>query len=255
MIVTSSASPESSGRPRSRPMRMWLPSSACTAVAPQADEHLRSDESQLRLKPREARGDLRAVRLLVDATFAAELVAEMLDDIRDVDVIPRDPRLVEPAVEQPPAGPTNGCPSMSSRSPGCSPTNITSASRTPSPKTACVAPSHSSQARHSGPRRHRRSKRGGLVARLIHSRYPSSEGGTHRSGFDNLGRQGRGSPDIPLASVLVREVTGNTVPAVNASQDGRGEAGPRVLQVRGLASAVLGPLSARAAYIRRTSHA
>ena len=26
----------------------------------------------------------------------------MLDDIRDVDVIPRDPRLLEPAVEQPP---------------------------------------------------------------------------------------------------------------------------------------------------------
>ena len=41
----------------------------------------------------------------------------------------------------------------------------------------------------------------------------------------------------------------------NPSQYGREEAGPRVLQVRGLASAVLGPLSARAAYNWRTSHA
>ncbi len=38
---------------------------------------------------------------------------------------------------------------MSSRSPGCSPTSITRAWRRPSPITACVAPSHSSQARHS----------------------------------------------------------------------------------------------------------
>jgi hypothetical protein len=43
---------------------------------------------------------------------------------------------------------------------------------------------------------------------------------------------------------------------VEASQYGRGgEAGPRVLQVRGLASAVLEAHVARAAYNRRTSHA
>ena len=75
----------------------------------------------------------------------------MLDDIRDVDVIPQDPRLLEPAVEQPPRR-TDERMTLDvlpiARSPGCSPTNITSASRTPSPMTACVAPSHNSQARH-----------------------------------------------------------------------------------------------------------
>ncbi len=40
-----------------------------------------------------------------------------------------------------------------------------------------------------------------------------------------------------------------------ASQYGREEAGPRVLQVRGLASAVIRATLARAAYNRRTSHA
>src|SRR5437588_818924 len=42
---------------------------------------------------------------------------------------------------------------------------------------------------------------------------------------------------------------------LHPSQYGRVEAGPRVLQVRGLASVVLGPLWARAAYNRRTRHA
>jgi hypothetical protein len=35
----------------------------------------------------------------MDPAFAAERVAEMLDHIRDVDVIPRDPRLFKPGVE------------------------------------------------------------------------------------------------------------------------------------------------------------
>ena len=37
-----------------------------------------------------------------------------------------------------PAGPTNGCPSRSSRSPGCSPTSISSERGSPSPKTVWV---------------------------------------------------------------------------------------------------------------------
>ena len=46
-----------------------------------------------------------------------------------------------------PAGPTNGSPVRSSWSPGCSPTNTMRAVSGPSPKTVCVAGSHSSQAR------------------------------------------------------------------------------------------------------------
>src|SRR4051812_4785442 len=45
-----------------------------------------------------------------------------------------------------PAGPTNGWPSRSSRSPGCSPTSMTWDFASPSPKTVCEAFSHSGQA-------------------------------------------------------------------------------------------------------------
>src|SRR3954453_4286219 len=48
-----------------------------------------------------------------------------------------------------PAGPTNGRPSRSSRSPGCSPTSIRSAAGGPSPKTVCVPTFQSGQARQS----------------------------------------------------------------------------------------------------------
>src|SRR4051812_12244255 len=41
-----------------------------------------------------------------------------------------------------PAGPTNGAPARSSRSPAISPTNMSRARRSPSPKTVCVAPLH-----------------------------------------------------------------------------------------------------------------
>src|SRR5215813_11796921 len=47
-----------------------------------------------------------------------------------------------------PAGPTNGLPSISSRSPGCSPTNMTGALLGPSPKTVCVPFFHKSHALH-----------------------------------------------------------------------------------------------------------
>src|SRR5919106_2349915 len=46
-----------------------------------------------------------------------------------------------------PAGPTNGRPSRSSRSPGCSPTKTISAFVRPSPKTVCVPVFQSGQAR------------------------------------------------------------------------------------------------------------
>ena len=46
-----------------------------------------------------------------------------------------------------PAGPTNGSPTRSSWSPGCSPTNTIRAVSGPSPKTVWVAGSQSSHAR------------------------------------------------------------------------------------------------------------
>src|SRR5919206_148161 len=49
-----------------------------------------------------------------------------------------------------PAGPTNGMPSRSSTSPGCSPTRATGAPGFPAEKTTWVAGSHSSQPRQSG---------------------------------------------------------------------------------------------------------
>ena len=116
---------------------------------PQADERLGTDDAELGVQPRQARGDLPAIGLLVDAALAARLVAEVLDDVGDVDVAGADSGLLEPWSSTRPAGPTNGCPWISSRSPGCSPTSITLALRAPSPITACVAPSQRSHARHS----------------------------------------------------------------------------------------------------------
>src|SRR5437764_570863 len=48
-----------------------------------------------------------------------------------------------------PAGPTNGLPCRSSRSPGCSPTNIATELRRPAPNTVWVAFSQSGHARQS----------------------------------------------------------------------------------------------------------
>ena len=62
------------------------------------------------------------------------------------------PTSLERLVEHPARpGPTNGRPSMSSWSPGCSPTIITSARSLPSPNTVWVAVCHRSQARHPAP--------------------------------------------------------------------------------------------------------
>src|SRR5215207_8618298 len=49
----------------------------------EADEHLRLDRLELGLEPRAARGDLRPVRLCVNAPLAARLPLEVLDDVRD----------------------------------------------------------------------------------------------------------------------------------------------------------------------------
>ena len=71
-----------------------------------------------------------APRALVDAPLAALGVAEVLDRVGDVGELAIDAGLLERLVEhRGPAGPTNGWPSRSSRSPGCSPTSIASASR------------------------------------------------------------------------------------------------------------------------------
>jgi hypothetical protein len=48
-------------------------------------------------------------------------------------------------VQYAPGGPTNGRPSRSSLSPGCSPTNINLARAGPWPKTVCVACAYKSQ--------------------------------------------------------------------------------------------------------------
>src|SRR5690348_10134655 len=58
------------------------------------------------------------------------------------------PASASPSSRTRPAGPTNGTPSRSSRSPGCSPTNIATERAEPAPKTVCVASSQSGQARH-----------------------------------------------------------------------------------------------------------
>ena len=56
-----------------------------------------------------------------------------------------------------PAGPTNGRPAWSSRSPGCSPTSISVAGTGPSPNTVWVARSQSGHERHSAAERRRSS--------------------------------------------------------------------------------------------------
>src|SRR4051794_17475802 len=64
----------------------------------------------------------------------------------------------------PPAGPTNGSPARSSRSPGCSPTSITRAEVGPDPKTVWVPDRHRAQARQSAAARRSLGKvgRGGV---------------------------------------------------------------------------------------------
>src|ERR1700733_6653167 len=100
------------------------------------------------------------------------------------------PARFSPRSSTPPAGPTNGRPSRSSRSPGVSPTSISSACLGPSPITACVAASHRSQARHSWTDLRRLVREGGggtgaggysaCTAVILSGPYPGDEAGTHR---------------------------------------------------------------------------
>ena len=65
----------------------------------EADQRLRLDDLDLGLEPREAGRHLPAIGLLVDPALAPELVAEMLDRVRDVDVLAGDAGPLEALVE------------------------------------------------------------------------------------------------------------------------------------------------------------
>ena len=78
----------------------------------------------------------------MQANLAVRLPLEVLYGIGDVNFFPVDACLFEAAIEEL-AGPTKGCPSLSSRSPGCSPTimmrTLVGEAISVSPKTAWVA--------------------------------------------------------------------------------------------------------------------
>src|SRR5204863_6304698 len=110
--------------------------------------------------------------------------------------------------------------SMSSRSPGCSPTSISRAFRAPSPTTAWVVPSHSSQARQpcAASRSDRRLGRAGTGAALgwswavdidLRWGYPKHEAGTHRMLRVELRRLARSLlPAQGAAPALARALRG-----------------------------------------------
>ena len=83
------------------------------------------------------RANLAVVGLLVDAALAllAALELEVLDRVRDVDVLRSIPASSSAASSSFPRGRRTGWPACSSWSPGCSPTNMTVALRGPSPNT------------------------------------------------------------------------------------------------------------------------
>jgi hypothetical protein len=69
------------------------------------NEHVRSDESQLGVEPRPARGELRRVGLVVDPALAARLPLEVLDRVRDVHLTAIDAGFLECFVEHAAGGP------------------------------------------------------------------------------------------------------------------------------------------------------
>src|SRR5215212_8944203 len=71
----------------------------------EADQDTRLDGLELAVQPDSAGGDLRRVRLLVDAALAARDPLEVLDGVRDVDRAAVDPRVLERLVEKLPGGP------------------------------------------------------------------------------------------------------------------------------------------------------
>src|SRR5207247_6185272 len=107
----------------------------------EAHQDGRSHLFELGVQPRPARQLLTQIGVAMDPALASwcRLPPEMLDHVGHIDVGTIDPRILKARSRTPPAGPTNGWPSTSSRSPGCSPMSITRARSEPSPKTACVA--------------------------------------------------------------------------------------------------------------------
>jgi hypothetical protein len=100
----------------------------------------------LRVEPGPARGDLLQVRRRVDAALSPGLPLEVLDDVGHVDRAPVNTCALERRVQQLARGPTNGRPSTSSTSPGCSPMSIAFARGSPSPNTVWVPRCHRSHA-------------------------------------------------------------------------------------------------------------
>src|SRR6266511_5058 len=149
VAVTSGASGDSTNSPRCSVSRNCLPRRAWAAVAPSATRtrgfttsisasshgrHARISSAPGRLWMRRfPRGvHLKCFPAFVTWTFRRSMPASSRARSRSL-----------------PAGPTNGAPSTSSRSPGCSPTSMTSAVRAPSPNTVWVALRYRSQPRHS----------------------------------------------------------------------------------------------------------
>src|SRR5438093_2038706 len=66
----------------------------------QADDRPRLDELNLSIEPRPARRNLAGVRFLVNASLAARLPLEVLDDVGDVDRGAIDAGVLERAIEQ-----------------------------------------------------------------------------------------------------------------------------------------------------------
>ena len=119
------------------------------------DDDTRPDDLELEIEPRSTRLDVARVRALVEPALAARAPAEVLHDIGDEDLLAVDPGVVSASSRMRPAGPTNGLPSRSSRSPGCSPTRASGASAGP-PRTrsgwpAPIARRHGSRTRRAGP--------------------------------------------------------------------------------------------------------
>src|SRR5438067_1853163 len=70
-----------------------------------SEEQARLDRVQLAIEPRPAGGDLGPVRLLVDAALPQRLPLEVLDDVRDVGLLPVDARVRHGLVEDAPGRP------------------------------------------------------------------------------------------------------------------------------------------------------
>ena len=84
VAITTGASPDSTGSPRCCVTRNCRPRSACAAVAPRQTRTRGLTTASSASSHGRAGGDLRPVRLLVDASLALALPLEVLDDVRHV---------------------------------------------------------------------------------------------------------------------------------------------------------------------------